>query len=185
MGRPKQLLPLGDRTVIEHCISSIVTAGIEEIIVVLGPEHREIEELIRALPVVRAINEQKESEMAESVRTGLKAVSADVTGVLICLADHPLVLPETIRAVVALHRDNPEAIVIPSLNQKRGHPTLFPGSIIKEIFLKNSLREVVDDNEGKIRYLDVKDEGVLLDMDTTEDYERVLERFKMRGLADQ
>jgi CTP:molybdopterin cytidylyltransferase MocA len=181
MGRPKQLLPLGDRTIIEHCIRSIAAAGIEEIIVVLGPGRREIEELIQSLPVLFAINDQKESEMADSVRTGLKKISADATGVLICLVDHPLVLPETIEAVVALHRDNPEAIVIPSLNQKRGHPTLFPGSIIKEIFLKNSLREVIDDNEGKIRYLDVKDEGVLLDMDTTEDYAQILESFHMRG----
>jgi CTP:molybdopterin cytidylyltransferase MocA len=181
MGRPKQLLPLGDHTVIEHCISSIVAAGIEEIIVVLGPERREIEELIHALPVLLAINEQKESEMAESVRTGLKAVSTDATGVLICLADHPLVMPETVRAVVAMHRDNPEAIIIPSWSQKRGHPTLFPKSIIAEIFLKNSLREVIDGNAGKICYLDVKDEGVLLDMDTTEDYERILKSFNMKG----
>jgi molybdenum cofactor cytidylyltransferase len=130
---------------------------------------------------VLAINEHKESEMAESVRTGLTAVSADATGVLICLVDHPLVLPETIRAVVALHRDNPEAIVIPSWNQKRGHPTLFPRKIIGEIFLRNSLRGVRDGNAGKICYLEVGDEGILLDMDTTEDYERILKSFNMKG----
>jgi CTP:molybdopterin cytidylyltransferase MocA len=181
MGRPKQLLPLGDRTVIEHCISSIIAAGIEEIVVVLGPDSREIAERIQDLPVAIATNDQEESEMAESVRTGLKSVGADATGILICLADHPLVLAETIKEVAALHKDHPGAIIVPSCNRKRGHPTLFPGNIIEEIFARNSLRDVIESHAEKIRYLDVADEGVLLDMDTTEDYARILNNFNKRG----
>ena len=181
MGRPKQLLPLGDRTVIEHCIDSIVNAGVEEVVVVLGPKCREIEELMRPLPVAIAVNDREKSEMAESVRAGLRAVSADATGILICLSDHPLVMTETIRAVVALHGDDPESIIIPSLNRKKGHPTLFPRKTIEEIFVRDSLREVIGAHAEKIRYLDASDEGVLLDMDTPEDYARVLANFNMRG----
>ena len=181
MGRPKQLLPLGDRTVIEHCIGSIVAAGIKDIVVVLGPERPEIAGLIKNLPVLITVNDKEESEMAESVRTGLKAVEGDATGILICLVDHPLVLPETIRTITALHHDYPASIIIPSCNRKRGHPTLFPGDIIREIFEKKSLREVIDSHAEMIRYLDVADEGVLLDMDTTEDYARILDRFHGRG----
>jgi molybdenum cofactor cytidylyltransferase len=180
MGRPKQLLPLGDRTVIEHCIGSIIAAGIAEIVVVLGPGQDEIAQLIRPLPVAIAPNDLGESEMADSVRTGLRAVGAGASGVLICLSDHPLVRPETIRAVAALHKEHPESIIIPCCKRKGGHPTLFPRDIIREISGKKSLRDVRDSHAETIRYLDVADEGVALDMDTYGDYERMLESFRQK-----
>jgi CTP:molybdopterin cytidylyltransferase MocA len=181
MGQIKQLLPLGDRTVIEHGLSTIIAAGIKDIVVVLGPDAGDVSKTIHHFPVRTVLNTQQESEMAESVRTGLKSVSADATGILICLADHPLVMPETIKALVALHKNYPEAIIIPSCKRKRGHPTLFPGNIMQEIFVRNSLRDVIGSNAEKVRYLDVADDGVLLDMDTTEDYERILDNYHKRG----
>jgi CTP:molybdopterin cytidylyltransferase MocA len=181
MGRPKQLLPLGDLTVIEHGISAIIAAGIKDIVVVLGPDAGDISRTIHHLPVRTVLNMQPGSEMAESVRTGLKFVSADATGILICLADHPLVLPETMKELIVLHEKNPDSIIIPSFRRRRGHPSLFPGNIIEEIFARDSLRDVIGSNAEKIRYLDVADEGVLLDMDTTEDYERILDNYHKRG----
>lgn len=181
MGRPKQLLPLGDRTVIEQCIGSIIAAGLAEIVVVLGPGQEEIAQLIRPLPVAIAANDIGQSEMADSVRTGLRAVGAGASGILICLSDHPLIMPETIRAVIALHREHPESIIIPCCSGKRGHPALFPMGIIREISGKNSLRDVRDSRAETIRYMDVADEGVLLDMDTPEDYARILDSFHMKG----
>jgi CTP:molybdopterin cytidylyltransferase MocA len=180
MGQTKQLLPLGNRTVIEHCIGTIIDAGIKEVVVVLGPESREISELIHNLAVTIAKNEE-ESEMADSVRIGLKKVNAVSTGVLICLADHPLVRTDTMKALIAAHQEYPESIIIPSLKGKRGHPTLFPRDIIQEVFVLSTMRDVIRDHEEEISYLNVDDDGVLLDMDTTGDYELVLEKFNKGG----
>jgi len=177
MGQQKQLLPFNDRTIIEHCINSVIEAGISDVVVVLGTEGKEISKTIRALPVTVAVNDVPESDMAESVRVGLKTVMNDPTGILICLADHPLVRPETVKALLARHQANPASIIIPSFNRRRGHPTLFPKDIIQEIFDRNSLRDVIAAHAGIIFYENTEDAGVVLDMDTPQDYERILRKF--------
>jgi len=178
MGRPKQLLPLGDRTVIEHCIRTIVGAGIKGVVVVLGPDAEDMATAIHAFPIKTVFNKQQGSEMAESVRAGLQAVDPASTGVLVCLVDYPLVMPQTIKGLIALHGNHPDSIIIPSYNCRRGHPSLFPLSIIREIEKQCTLRDVINNHEKKIVYLDTDDEGVLIDMDEPEDYEMILGRFR-------
>jgi CTP:molybdopterin cytidylyltransferase MocA len=181
MGRPKQLLPLGDRTVIEHCIRTIIAAGIQDLVVVLGPDAGDITTAIHVFPIKSVSNNEQGSEMAESVRTGLHAVDSASTGILLCLADYPLVMPETMRSLAAFHAIHPDSIIIPSFNRRRGHPTLFPLRIIREIEIQCTLRDVINDHEKEIVYMNTDDEGVLLDMDTMEDYERIRGAYRGKG----
>jgi CTP:molybdopterin cytidylyltransferase MocA len=97
--------------------------------------------------------------------------------VLICLADHPLVSSETIMGLVNAHRSSPDSILIPLYQGRRGHPTLFPRKAIEDIFSVETLRDVIASRSGRVRTVDVDDEGVVLDLDTTEDYERIKQRF--------
>ena len=177
MGRTKQLLPLGNRTVIEHCLSTIIASRVVDIVVVLGHDAGDISTAIHAFPVKTVFNEQQASEMAGSVRTGLPAVDPAATGILICLADHPLVTPETMKGLIALHEEHPESIIIPSFNRQRGHPPLFPREMLAEIFVSSSLRDVIQGHAGSIAYLDSEDEGILLDMDTMDAYEEIQRKF--------
>lgn len=176
MGRQKQLLPLGERTVIEQCVSTIIDSGVRDVVVVLGPDADDISNAIRLLPVRTVLNDQPESEMAESMRAGLKAVLPEATGVLVCLADHPLVTAKTMKGLIALHVTYPDSVIIPSFNRRRGHPTLFPKGALQGT-AAGSLRDVIDAHASTIVYLDTEDEGILLDMDTLQDYENILERY--------
>jgi molybdenum cofactor cytidylyltransferase len=181
MGQTKQLLPLGNRTVIEHCLSTIIASRVVDIVVVLGHDAGDISTAIHAFPVKTVFNEQQASEMAGSVRTGLPAVDPAATGILICLADHPLVTPETMKGLIALHEEHPESIIIPSFNRQRGHPPLFPREMLAEIFVSSSLRDVIHGHAESIIYLNTDDEGVLLDMDTMDAYKEILKKFN-RGV---
>ena len=176
MGRPKQLLPLGNKPVIRHCIDNIIAAGIQEIVVVVSPHAQAIAEALSGLPVRIAVNNTIDGDMAGSVRVGLKAIDQSSSGVLVCLVDHPLASGDTMKTLMHAHREFPDKIIIPSYNGKRGHPSLFPMTILQEIFVADTLRGVVRKNEGRVRIIDVPDEGVVLDMDTPEDYEQVLKR---------
>jgi len=178
MGRPKQLLPLGDRTVMEQCIRAIAEAGIGDVVVVLGPDAVDIAAAVRGFPVKTVFNRQQGSEMAESARTGLDAVSSGSTGILLCLADHPLVTPGTMWSLADLHAKHPESIIIPSFNRRRGHPTLFPVGIIRDIGAQHTMRDVISAHEREIVYMNTDDEGILLDMDTMEDYERIRDAYQ-------
>jgi molybdenum cofactor cytidylyltransferase len=177
MGRPKQLLPLGDRPAIRYCCENILAAGIAEITVVIGPQGKEIAEALHGLPVNFVVNQDPESEMADSIRIGLRALRDHYTGVLICLSDHALTSAETIRALIERYREDPRKIIFPAYNSKKGHPTLLPKSAAEEIFSVKTLRDIIKRDPGRTSRIDVADEGVVLDMDTEEDYQNVLKKI--------
>lgn len=173
MGRPKQLLPLNGKPAIRHCLDCIASSGVTDIVVVLGANGDEAASAIAGLPVRTVFNSDPRSEMAESARLGLANVDGASSGVLVCLADHPLVSPDTVRKLVRAHSKEPDVIIIPLYNGRKGHPALFPPSLIREVFSGLNLRDVIARHAGRVRHLDVQDEGVILDMDTPEDYERI------------
>lgn len=177
MQRTKQLLPLGEKTVIAHCAEGLINAGIGDIVVVTGKKHKSIQKALDDFPVRFAVNPHPESEMADSVRTGLGEISHSSTGILICLSDHPLISSETFRSLAFMHEKMPDKIIVPIHKGKRGHPTLFPAGVIKEIFSAVSLREVIRQNSGKTFFAEMPDEGVVMDMDTTEDYEKIIDKL--------
>jgi molybdenum cofactor cytidylyltransferase len=178
MGTCKQLLPVGDKPAVVCCLEAIVAAGLEDIVVVVAPAGEAVAELVRPFPVTVVCNEHTDSDMVQSVRAGVAAISAAVTGVCIALADHPLVRPETYRALLQRHAREPEAILIPVHGGRRGHPTLFPRALLEEIDRLPTLREIVSDHAERVRLVAVPDPGVALDMDTPAEYRLILERFR-------
>ena len=180
MGQLKQLLPLGSRTAIEHCANTILSSGVSDVVLVISSDGAPVSSVIEPLPIRVAVNPDIGSDMAASVRVALKALEDSASAVMICLADHPLVIQETIKAMLEAHQKNPEAVIIPSHNGRRGHPTLFPRKIIQEIFERSSLRDLVSRHESLIQYLVVGDRGVVLDMDRPEDYAMILQEYNSR-----
>lgn len=179
MGRLKQLLPLGDTTVIERCIDTIIEAETGDIVVVVGPGQKELIEAIKGYPVTIAVNEDVGSDMAESVRTGLSATKASSTGVMVCLSDHPLVMTDTLKLLARTHSKKSRSIVIPVYCGRRGHPVLFPGGVIREIFHLGNLREIIQRDPKRVELVEVGDEGVMIDMDTMEDYIGIVRKIGM------
>jgi CTP:molybdopterin cytidylyltransferase MocA len=177
MGSSKQLLPLGPKPVIRRCLDSVIEAGIADIVVVLGIASDEIEAAISGLTVRTVINGDPASDMAGSARQGIRQVAPASTGVLVCPCDHPLVSSGTIATLVSTHAMHPDCIVIPVYKGKRGHPTLFPRAVIEDLFRAATLRDVIMARAGIVRLVDVDDDGVVLDLDTPEDYERIQGRF--------
>ncbi|WP_298434999.1 nucleotidyltransferase family protein, partial [Geobacter sp.] len=149
-----------------------------EVVVVVGSRGDAVAAAVAGYPVTVAVNVGEECEMADSVRTGLAHLSGGASAVLVALADHPLVRPDTVRSLVELHREEPDAIIIPVHDGAKGHPTLFPRAVIAEIVTHPStLRELIARHREKVRLVPVADEGVVIDMDVWEDYLAVAERF--------
>lgn len=181
MGLCKQLLQLADRPAVAHCLDTLLAAGIEEIVAVVSPTGDDVGAAVSRYPVVVAVNDSDSCDMADSARTGLSRLTASPTGILVALADHPLVRPATVRSLVELHGQEPDAILIPVHDGTKGHPTLFPAPILREIGDAATLRDVIARHRDKIRLLPVADEGVVLDMDVWEDYLAVAERLNPPG----
>lgn len=177
MGTSKPLLPLGDRPVIRHCFDTIVAAGIRQVIIVIDAHGNGIPEALHGTAAKIVRNTVPDSQMADSVRKGLAAIDDRCSGVLVCLSDHPLISVGTYRAIISAHQEAPDRIIIPICGGKRGHPTLFPPAAVQEIASGAVLRDVIRKDASRLTLLDVADEGVLLDMDTDDDYRRVLRKF--------
>jgi molybdenum cofactor cytidylyltransferase len=177
MGTSKQLLPLGNKTVIRQCVDTLASAGIPDVVVVCGAQHDACAEALHGTCVTLVKNEKQASEMADSARIGLRSVDSLTSAVFVCLADHPLVQRETLRAMLSQHRLHPDKIVIPAFQGKRGHPSLFPFSVISDIFFQPTLRDIVREDASRVLIVDVADEGVVLDMDTPQDYKIVADRY--------
>lgn len=180
MGTCKQLLPLGDRPAIAHCLDNLTAAGIDEIVVVVNPANRELVAALRPFPVTLADNDTPESEMAGSVRVGLRHLRPMTTGILVVLADHPLVTATSYRALAAVHDAEPNAIVIPVRDGRKGHPTLFPRPLLAMIDTLPTLRDIIGSHRERVRLLPLTDEGITRDMDDREDYQRIARMFSAR-----
>jgi len=180
MGTSKQLLPLGDRPVIRHCYDTIAAAGIQQVIVVISAHGNGIPEALHGTPATIVRNTVPDCQMVDSVRTGLGEIDERCSGVLVCLSDHPLISVGTYEAIISAHQASPDTIVIPVYGGRRGHPTLFPPGAVQEIASGAALRDVIRKDTSRLSLLDVADEGVVLDMDTDDDYRRILEKFKAR-----
>ncbi|MGC1293846.1 MAG: NTP transferase domain-containing protein, partial [Alloacidobacterium sp.] len=103
MGEAKQLLRLGESTVLEQTLANVLGAGVDEIVLVLGFCAETIQQrlpisLIKCLKVV--VNRDYEQGMASSLREGLSALDPEIDSALIVLADQPFVRPETIQRMV-------------------------------------------------------------------------------------
>ena len=93
MGTPKQLLPWGNITLIEHQINTLLETG-HNVVVVLGAYANDILPIIKKLPVTICINNNWENGMGASIAFGTEMISNkfhDASGVLISLIDQPLV----------------------------------------------------------------------------------------------
>ncbi|HTR45186.1 MAG TPA: nucleotidyltransferase family protein [Thermodesulfovibrionales bacterium] len=177
MGRSKPLLPLGNRPAIIHCLENLRQAGIDDIVVVVGKEGDEIRGTIGSFPATVVRNGIPGADMSQSVRIGLAKIDPASTGILVCLADQPLVTAKTFISLRHSHAERPDRIIVPLFNGRRGHPPLLPEKIAAEITTVPTLRDLIERHSGEVWYVEVHDEGVVLDMDTEEDYERMAERY--------
>ncbi len=176
MGSPKALLHYQGQTFIERICLAFLTAGVDELIVVLGAR---AEEIARALPVHPALRTVVNSRYAQgqlsSLMVGIGALSPESEAVVVNLVDHPMVSRETIKAVLDSFRAAPLPIVIASYQGKRGHPVLFASHVYGEILaapLAQGAKVVVRKDPARVREIALDDPGILADIDTPEDYAR-------------
>jgi molybdenum cofactor cytidylyltransferase len=179
MGEAKQLLRLGESTVLGQTIENVRRSAVDEIVLVLGAS---AEAIRRRLPasslegLKMVVNPAYEQGMASSLRAGLSALDPQMGAALIVLADQPFVRPETLAQLADHYRRSKAQIVIPSYQGIRGNPVLLDRSVFAELMALEGdigFRALFGSHpEGTVR-LEVEDEGILLDIDNQEDYERL------------
>ncbi len=184
MGRPKQLLPYRDGTIIEAVLDAVLESSVDGLCVVANHEVHEF--LGDDLPerCVIARNNNPQSEMLESVQIGAQTIrqefeAADDDGVMVLLADQPQVSGGLITSCAEawrLPRKSPPGILIATYRGRRGHPTVFTIGVLNEIDdwpATRKLSELARLHADAVRELPITTAPMPLDVNTPEDYERL------------
>jgi molybdenum cofactor cytidylyltransferase len=177
MGAFKPLLPFGNSTVIECCIDSLLTAGIENIVVVIGHRGEEIQAQLRNRNLTFAFNPDPESEMSSSIACGVELTSKDSKALLITPVDHPAVPPEVVTLLLK-EWENGARLVQPQHGGRGGHPVLVDLAYRPELLALDShqgLRALFTSHREEVRRVPVNSAYVARDMDTWEDYRQLHE----------
>ncbi len=172
MGRPKALLPIRGRTFLQNILDAISRTSIEDTIVVLG-HHRDQIERSLSLPSV-VFNPDYERGMITSFQAGIRKLSWETAGAFLFLVDHPLVESTTIESMIM--NLAPNRIVLPTFERRRGHPVLFSSEVVEEILAlgpSEGANIVVRKNPDRIIEVPVNAPGILVDIDTPEQFERL------------
>ena len=175
MGAFKPLLPFGNTTVIESCLSYLTEAGIDSIVVVVGHRADDIRQQLSRHPVKFAVNSDPASEMAASIAAGVRKTPDTARAVLITLADYPAVPPYVVASLLN-EWSKGHRLVKPTWQSRGGHPVLVDLSFRAELLALESssgLKGLFDQHKDEVRRIEVDTPFVARDLDTWDDYQRL------------
>lgn len=179
MGRLKPLLPWRGKTLVESQIQSLIEAGANEVIVVLGHEAEEVAPYVSGKAVRDVMNPLYKEGRTSSIRAGLEAVSPDATDIVIMAVDQPRT-PQIVSDVINAHLEAGALLTSPRYRGRGGHPLIFSACLLPElgrISEKNQgLREVFERHRAEINEVAFDDPAIRLDLNTPEAYNEAFER---------
>jgi len=184
MGSPKALLPMDGVPFIERIVQALRQTRLGEIVVVLGHHAGEMEKAIARLPVTVLINKDYKKGQLSSLAAAIRAVEAekerkDVDGMLVHLVDHPFVSPALVDHMIDRFYESKKLIVVPCHKGRRGHPVIFSNRIFSELLSAppdHGAKAVVHAHRDETLEIETDYEGVIIDIDTPEEYRKFLGR---------
>jgi molybdenum cofactor cytidylyltransferase len=189
MGQPKLLLPWRGTTVIAHLVQELRAAGVAHVFVVLRADDAALNDAVIQSGATPVMPPREPPDMRTSVEYGLQAASVRTSSSisnsngttdrdwLLIPADHPIVSRTTVATLLQAWTPKEGRILIPTYNGKRGHPTLFSAKYASEVSRippDCGLNWLVQAHSDSIQEVPVADPGVIIDLDTPEDYEVLL-----------
>jgi molybdenum cofactor cytidylyltransferase len=183
MGHPKLSLPLHDRTVIEYVVAALRDGGAAAVLVIVGPHVAELAPLALAAGAEVVVLADPTPDMRATVEAGLRHLEErhHPTGDdwwLLAPADHPVLAPAVVRELlVAATRSPDHSVIVPVHAGRRGHPALVRWRLadaVRAIPADRGINWLLREHADRTRELPVDDPSVLIDLDTPEDYARLL-----------
>jgi molybdenum cofactor cytidylyltransferase len=174
LGRPKQLLPYGDATLLGHTLAVARACAFGQLICVLGGAADPIRETVDVAGVEVVENRRFGEGCSSSIAAALHAVDERSQALVLLLGDQPGVTPATVEALLAGRGEAPLAAC--RYEDGRGHPLAFARSTFGELATLHGDKGVWKLLDRRVaEVVDVPVAGrIPLDVDTWEDYRAVL-----------
>ena len=179
MGQLKALLPWRGATLLQSQVAAMEAGGVQPVIAVLGHRADDLRQLLPPFVQI-ALNDRYREGKSTSIGCGIAALPADVEAAVVVAVDQPTEAT-VIHALVDAYAAAEPPIILPSVNFRRGHPTLFGRAVFPELLAiseeREGLREVMTRYESGIQYVNVETELVRANLNSPADYEAAYERW--------
>lgn len=181
LGRPKQLLPYGRGVLLDAVLATARDCGFDQTILALGGAAAEVQRTVDTTGCEIVLNPDFGEGCSSSVAAGIAALHPDTDAVVLLLGDQPEVRSATARALLQLlfasdaGNDSP-AIAVCRYDDGVGHPLAFTRRMFPELAALHGDKAVwklLEQRAADVVELPVPG-TVPLDVDTDEDYRRVL-----------
>lgn len=180
--RNKLLERVGERPLVAGPVDAMLAAGIRPVVVVTGFEAERVREALAGRPCRFVHHAGWAAGMGDSIACGLRALreeAAPPEAVLVGVGDLPGLRADHVEAIVVAARTadgaiGPECIVVPTFAGQRGHPVLFGAAHFEALAgLRGDqgARAILAASERHVRTVDVRDDGIVRDVDTPEELE--------------
>jgi molybdenum cofactor cytidylyltransferase len=174
LGRPKQLLPYGSRTLLDHTVQTARECGFDQLVVPIGGAAGDVRERVDLSGADVVVNYDYGQGCSSSIAAALGTVDPRCEVLVLMLGDQPGVRPEFVEALLAGRGDAP--ISVCKYDDGRGHPFAFARRILPQLADLHGDKAVwrlLDERADEV--VEVRIAGnVPLDVDTPEDYLAVL-----------
>jgi len=179
MGRPKLLLPWDNATLIDRVLGIWQASNITQLVVIACQDNQPLITIARKHGAEVVVTDESPPQMKDSVLLGLNHIEnhfspkpSDVW--LMAPADIPNLSSAVIDRLLSEHDRQAATILVPSYQQKHGHPVLFPWNLAEEV------KRLADDQgintlkkQFSVREIACGRQAIPQDIDTPADYNRL------------
>jgi CTP:molybdopterin cytidylyltransferase MocA len=132
LGRPKALVEIGGRRLVDRGVAVLREGGCEPVVVVLGAAE------VSVPGAVVVTNPAWATGMGSSLRAGLAALPGSVSAVVVALVDQPAVGPEAVRRLAAacgggMGGAGGAIVAVATYGGRRGNPVALARSVWPEV----------------------------------------------------
>ncbi|HEU0218039.1 MAG TPA: molybdopterin-binding/glycosyltransferase family 2 protein [Stellaceae bacterium] len=182
MGTNKMLEEIDGRPMVARTAQRLLASRARPIIAVLGNQADDVDAALGKLPIERVHNPDFADGLSTSLKRGLAALPAEVDGVVVCLADMPLIAGRDLdRLIGAFNPLEGRAIVVPIRRGKRGNPVLWSHQFVPEMMAlagDQGARKLIEEHADLVAEVEMDNDAILIDIDTPEALAELREKVK-------
>jgi molybdenum cofactor cytidylyltransferase len=174
LGRPKQLLPYRDGTLLGHVVAVARACAFDQLVVALGGAAEEIAKEVDLQGAEVVVNDAYGEGCSSSITAALRVVDPRCDVLVLMLGDQPGVTASTVGALLAGRGDAPLAVC--RYDDGRGHPIAFARDTfgaLADLHGDKGVWRLLDHRAAELTEVRI-DRAIPLDVDTEEDYAAVL-----------
>ncbi|MGC4021482.1 MAG: nucleotidyltransferase family protein [Cyclobacteriaceae bacterium] len=178
MGQPKQLLQMGNESLIRKIVKETIASGCDKVFVVLGSNRVRVENEIKDLPIEIVFNEDWNKGMGSSIKCGLNQAMkiSQIESIVFILCDQPRLNSFHLGKLKEEHRHSQFPIIASRYADSIGVPALFHKSVFQKLETiedTSGAKKIIEQNPALVKSVDFP-EGEI-DLDTPEDWKKFIQ----------